>query len=109
MTIYIAYFLVGLSTSAFVVLWFWVVWQALDAKRKAVEAARCQLIASKQAHLRARNSPKEKQALEIMERSECVYNQSVQLYHNLRHKPWNALPGALMGFQKTVGEHPHSG
>lgn len=102
LTTFLEGLIAGASTLAFVALWFWVVRQELHAKQKAEDSARCQLIASKQGYMRARNSPEEIQAQQILQRSEQVYNQSVQLYNEALHKPWNVVPAALMGFHITM-------
>ncbi|MEG2222683.1 MAG: hypothetical protein RRY95_08155 [Oscillospiraceae bacterium] len=98
MTTFLACSLAAISAAAFLALWFWVVRRELYAKQKAAHAARCQLIAGKQAYMRARDGPRERQAQAIMERSQRIYDQSIQLYNELLHKPWNRLPGRLMGF-----------
>lgn len=104
LTTIIAYLVAGASMAALITLWFWIVRQELCAKQKAAKAAKCQLIASKQEYLRARDGSNETQAHEILERSERVYKQSIQLYQKSLRKPWNLLPGALMGFGKEIQE-----
>ncbi|MEG0339211.1 MAG: hypothetical protein RR573_04780 [Oscillospiraceae bacterium] len=99
MTTILACLIAGISTVAFVTLWFRVVRRELYAKQKAEDAAMCQLIASRQSYMRARDGPKDKQAQEILEISEQVHNQSVQLYNEALHKPLNVIPGILMGFR----------
>ncbi|MEG2660965.1 MAG: hypothetical protein RR978_09670 [Oscillospiraceae bacterium] len=96
----VACLVAGVSTAAFIALWFWVVRRELCAKQKPVKAARCQFIASKQAYLRARDGPKEKQAKEIMERSERIYRQSAEFYNALVRKPWNVIPALFLGYQQ---------
>lgn len=90
-----------LSTTAFLTLWFWVVRRELLGKQKAVDAAKTQLIASRRHDLRARDGPEERTARQILERSQSVYDQTVGLYNETLKKPWNGIPGFLMGFRKT--------
>lgn len=90
-----------LSTCAFLALWFWVVWRELLGKRRAVESAKAQLTASRQQYLRARDGPGEEAARQILERSQSVCGQTVRLYNETLKKPWNRIPGALMGFHKA--------
>lgn len=94
-------FLAILSTTAFLTLWFWVVRRELAAKQRAVDAAQCQLTASRQHVLRVRDGPEEEAAKQILERSQSVYLQTVRLYNEILKKPWNRIPGFLMGFHKT--------
>ncbi len=86
------------NAAAFVTLWFWVVRRELNAKQKAVKAANCQLSASKQAYLRARDGPEEQDAVEIFIRSQSVYRQSAALYNRARGRPWNIIPALILGF-----------
>ena len=103
MTTIIACLVALVSTTAFVTLWFWVVRRELYAKQKAVDAARCQLTASRQQMIRLRDGPEAAQAKEILERSQSIYRQAVTLYHKTLRKPWNAVPAFFLGF-RPVGE-----
>ncbi|MEG1779261.1 MAG: hypothetical protein RR263_04105, partial [Oscillospiraceae bacterium] len=99
MTTFFACLIAGISTAAFVALWFWVVRRELYAKQKPLAAARCQLVASKKCYMRARGSGEEEDiAREIMKRSEQVYTRSVQIYNDALHKPLNVIPAGFLGF-----------
>lgn len=89
-----------LSATAFLTLWFWMARRELLGKQKAVDAAKSQLTASRQRYLRTRDGPEEEAAREILERSQSVYRQTVERYNEHLKKPWNHIPGVLMGFRK---------
>ncbi|MDD2956865.1 MAG: hypothetical protein PHD67_11255 [Oscillospiraceae bacterium] len=88
-----------LSTTAFLALWFWVVRRELSGKQKTVDAAKAQLAASRQHCMRVRDGPGEEAARQILERSDSIYGQTVRLYNETLKKPWNYIPGLLMGFR----------
>ena len=88
-----------ISTAAFIALWFWVVHRELRSKYDIVTSARSQLAACRKKHLQTRGGPDEQDAKLIFSRSLNIYHQSVMLYNQTLQKPWNRIPGFLMGFQ----------
>jgi hypothetical protein len=100
LTTMIAYVAAGISTTAFLALWFWVVRQELTTKKDTVKSARSQLTACRKKYLQARNGPEEIDAQGILTRSRDIYQQSVTLYNQTLRKPWNRIPGFLMGFRE---------
>ncbi len=90
----------AISTTSLIVLWFWVVRRELRAKKAALQAARCQLSASKQEWMKARNGPDEAKNRDILERSRSVYSQTVRGHNESLKEPWNYLPGLLLGFRR---------
>jgi len=89
----------SISTAAFLVLWFWVVHRELKSKKDTVKSAVSQLAACRKNHLQAMDGPEEQAAKSILSRSLDIYLQSVMLYNQTLQKPWNRIPGFLMGFQ----------
>lgn len=96
----IPYLIATLSTTAFIVLWFWVVRKELYAKQKMVEAARSQLTACGEKCVNVGDGSKGKEAQEILKRSQSVYRQAVGIYNKTLRKPWNAFPALFLGFRK---------
>lgn len=88
------------STIAFVMLWFWVVWRELYEKQKMVEAAKYQLIASLERCNRVRDGPEREEGEEILKRSQSIYRQSVGNYNKTLCKPWNIVPALFLGFRR---------
>ncbi|MDF2838304.1 MAG: hypothetical protein K0S60_7 [Evtepia sp.] len=66
-----------------------------------VEGAKAQLAASKKWRLKARDAPEAEKAQAILDRSMNIYLQSMELYRKALHKPFNYLPGLLMGFRSA--------
>lgn len=87
-----------ISTALFLALWFWIVYRELRTKKDTVKSARSQLAACRKKHLEAMDSSEEQDAKSILSRSLDIYNQSVMLYNQTLQKPWNRIPGFLMGF-----------
>jgi len=88
-----------ISTAAFLVLWFWVVHRELRARTDTVNSARSQLAACRKKHMQARGGPEEQDAKSILSRSLDIYRQSVMLFNQTLLKPWNRIPGFLLGFR----------
>ena len=96
----IAWVIAIISTAAFLVLWFWVVHRELRAKTDTVNSAASQLSACRKNHLQTRDGPEEQDAKSILSRSLDIYRQTVMLYNQTLMKPWNRIPGLLMGFRQ---------
>lgn len=104
MTTTIACLIAGISTTAFITLWFCVVYRELKNMKNAMESARCQLTCSRQQFMRARDSLEMEKTQEILVRSRDIYRQSVVLYNKKLKKPWNHIPGLFMGFKIMKNE-----
>jgi len=89
-----------ISTAAFLALWFWVVRRELRAKKDTAKSAQSQLAACRKKHMQARDGPEKEDAQFILTRSRDIYRQSVTLYNHTLQKPWNRIPGFLMGFRE---------
>lgn len=100
MTTIIACLIATTSTAAFLTLWFWVVHHELIAKKDTVNSAEIQLVSCRKKHMQSRNSSDESDAQGILTLSHDIYRQSVTLYNQTLLKPWNRIPGFLMGFQQ---------
>jgi hypothetical protein len=95
----IAFVTAGISTAAFLALWFWVVRRELQARTDTVKSAESQLAACRKKHMQARDGPEEQDARFILSRSLDIYHQSVMLYNQTLLKPQYRTPGFLMGFR----------
>lgn len=106
MTAVIAYVIAIISTTAFLALWFWVVYRELQAKTAMVNSAESQLAACRKNHMQTRGSLKEQDAKSILARSLDIYHQSIMLFNQTLQKPGHRIPGFLMGFRlMKEGEH----
>lgn len=94
-----------ISTSAFITLWFWVANKELREKRNMVEAAICQLSASKEKYCCAKNGLEKSDAQEIFKRSQNICRQSVVIYNKTLIKPYNIVPALFLGFRKQSEEN----
>ncbi|MEG1578056.1 MAG: hypothetical protein RRY64_03790 [Oscillospiraceae bacterium] len=87
-----------ISTAAFVVLWFSVVRNELKRGRNMVESAKIQVMSCHKKCVQDGGDGEDTAARVVLLRSEDIYRQSVALYHRALKKPWNFIPGRLMGF-----------
>ena len=94
---WIIYLIAVVSTTAFVLLWFWEVRRILQEQKHIVDSARQQLSVFSKKSLCDRNDP---EIRAILERSRNIYCQSVAHYNATLRKPWVYLPAKVMGFQK---------
>ena len=90
---WVAWLIAAVSTTAFLVLWFWEVRRVLRSRRSVVESAAAQLAACRR-----------QAAAQILARSESIYRQAVAHYNDTLCKPWCRLPGHLLGFDRDTGE-----
>lgn len=77
-------------------LWFRDVRRIMQERKSTVESAAGNLAAYRERVSKARGDP---EAAAILERSESIYQQAVDLYNRTLRKPWNYLPAYLMGFR----------
>ena len=94
MSSWVAWLIAAVSTTAFLVLWFWEV-------RSVVESAAAQLSACRRQAAGVRYDP---ELAQILARSESIYRQAVAHYNDTLCKPWCHLPGHLLGFDRDTGE-----
>ena len=87
------------STGLCIFLWFRDVRRIMQERKSTVESAGGQLVACREKALRARGDP---EAPAVLERSESIYRQAVDLYNRTLRKPWNCLPAYLMGFRPVL-------
>ena len=80
-------------------LWFRDVRRIMRERKSTVESAGEQLVACREKALRARGDP---EAAAVLERSENIYRQAVDIYNRTLRKPWNYLPAHLMGFHRIA-------
>lgn len=83
------------STVLCLLLWFRDVWCIMRERKSTVESARGQLVACQERARRARGDP---EAKAVLERSEKIYKQAVDIYNRTLRRPWNYLPALFMGF-----------
>ena len=86
---WVAWLIAAVSTTAFLVLWFWEV-------RRVLRSAACRRQAAG-----VRYDP---ELAQILARSESIYRQAVAHYNDTLCKPWCRLPGHLLGFDRDTGE-----
>ena len=96
MSSWVAWLIAAVSTTAFLVLWFWEVRRVLRSRRSVVESAAAQLSACRRQAAGVRYDP---ELAQILARSESIYRQAVEHDHQALRQPWNCLPAALMGFR----------
>ena len=97
---WVAWLIAAVSTTAFLVLWFWEVQRVLRSRRSVVESAAAQLSACRRQAAGVRYDP---ELAQILARSESIYRQAVAHYNDTLCKPWCYLPGHLLGFDRDAG------
>jgi len=97
------------STAASLALWFWTVHRELRAKKDTVRSAWSQLSACRKKHIMAKDGPDEADKLCIYIRSRDIYLQAVTLYNLALQKPWNRIPGFLLGYRQITDGEDYAG
>ena len=89
----------GVSVALCLFLWFRDVRRIMRERKSTVESAAGQLAAWREKARKARGDP---EAAAVVERSENIYRQAVDIYNKTLRKPWNYLPAHLMGYHRIV-------
>lgn len=76
----------------------------LREKRNMMESAEVQLTACRRQVRRVRAGSEKEDAQKVLDRSLDIYRQTVLLYHRTLKKPWNYIPGFLMGYREVKGK-----
>ncbi len=93
---WVAWPIAGISVCAAAAMWFRIVQLAMDGVKSMVDSASVQLSVCRQRNRNAQGGADERA---VLERSEDIYRQAVEHYNSTLHKPWNYLPGRLLGFR----------
>ena len=91
---WIAWLAALVSFSAFLVLWFREVRRMLRSLKSIVDSALEQAAACR------RSAAADERAAGVLARSESILRQAVENYTHALTRPWNFLPGHLMGFHR---------
>jgi len=89
-----------ISAILFLNLWFMTVYRELRIKADTVKRAENQLAACRKTHMLSDGRIDEQEAKSILSRCMDIYKQSVTLYNQALNRPWNRVPGFLMGFRQ---------
>lgn len=89
-----------LSTALCLFLWFRDVRRIMRERKSTVESAAGQLASYRK---KTFDSLDDAEAAAVLERSEKIYQQAVDLYNRTMRKPWVFLPAHCMGFSHIAG------
>lgn len=93
---YLAWLLAVASTIVCLILWFRDVRRIMRGQKSTVESAAGQLACCREKAARAQDDPG---AAAVLERSEKIYRQAVDIYDRTLRKPGIFVPAMLMGFR----------
>lgn len=99
MTSWMIALVAAVSTTICLFLWFRDVRRVMRERKSTAESAAGQLAVYRERARKARDDP---EAAAILDRSENIYRQAVDLYNETLRKPWNCLPAYLMGFRRMI-------
>lgn len=98
MSAMISYVLTGFFATAFISLWFAVVYHVLSKKQGEVVAINRQLQIHYSIYRQERGGPKGDAAKRMLETSRMIYRESLHDFNMVYAKPMNRIPGFVMGF-----------
>lgn len=96
MSPWIAWGIAVVSTAAFLTLWFWEIRRILSDRKSTVDSAAQQL----EAFRRRAAASCDGELVQVLRRSESIYQQAVYNYERTLRRPWVYLPARLMGFRR---------
>ena len=94
MQTWIAWTIAVLCLAAFLALWFCDVRRIMRDRKSTVESAQGQLTTCR----KNAGGEEVEQSNALLERSERIYRQAVDLYNRTMRKPWIYLPARLMHY-----------
>lgn len=97
-------FIAGIFVAAFVVLWFYISFRELSAKRRSLEAISEQLQLHSRLYMQERGGNNDTAAQKILANKLMVYSEVRREYNALLKKPLYCIPGYFMGFHKCQKE-----
>lgn len=101
MSVWIAWLIAIVCAAAFATLWFWEVRRIMRNRMSTLDSAATQLAACRK---RAAQTPDDPGAAAVLQQSERIYYQAVELYRKTLKKPWIWPPAVLMGFRSISPE-----
>lgn len=99
MTSWIIALVAIVSTTACLFLQFRDVLRFIREQKSIVKSAAGQLAVCREKSLKARDGP---EVSAVLDRSEKIYRQAVDLYNQTLHKAWNYFPAHLMGLRYII-------
>ena len=84
------------STSICIYLWFKDVLRIMREQKSIVDSAAKQFTLCREKFRKTREDLAD---AAVLDRSEKIYHQAITHYNQTLYKPWNYLPGRLLGFQ----------
>lgn len=91
-----AWLIAIISTAVCLLFWFRDVRRIMRERKSTVEFAAAQLVSCQEMVNQATSAS---DAIAVLERSEDIYRQAVDIYNRTMRKPWIHLPAYLMGFR----------
>lgn len=94
---WLAWLVAAAAVVGCLLFWFRDVRRVMRERKSTVESAAGQLSICWENAGRAKD---DRERAAVLERSENIYRQAVELYNQTLQKPWNYLPAILMGFKR---------
>jgi len=95
MSAWLGWPIAGTSIAICLFLWFRDVRRIMMSHKSTVESAASQLAACREKAIKARGDP---DTAAVLERSEKIYQQALDIYNQTLKKAWVYPPAILMGF-----------
>ncbi|MEG1758460.1 MAG: hypothetical protein RR235_08410 [Oscillospiraceae bacterium] len=104
LAVWIICFVAGLSTAAFITIWFSTAYKELTHAKSCVENAASQLQLHTKSYPQARDDPNKSNAIQGLDIARMIYQEVVKNYEHVRRKPMNHIPAFVLGFHKIEKE-----
>ena len=101
MTIIIVCVIAGISTTAFFILWFIVVYRELAGKKRVLDDLEEQTLLHQESQKLTKTDAEYQQASRMIKTSLTLYDVAAKAYNHLLRHPFYCFPGFLMGFRKA--------
>ncbi|MDD4493476.1 MAG: hypothetical protein PHV32_03885 [Eubacteriales bacterium] len=102
----ILYIMAGVSTSAFLTLWFIVSHRELSGKKREVAAAAEQVQLHRSLHSKERGGDNSQAAKRMLDTSYRIYSETARVYNKSLLNAVYRIPGFIMGFRLIPVDEP---
>lgn len=102
----LACYLAGISTAAFLTLWFVTSHRELARKKQEVMAAAEQVQMHRTHYVQERGSSNAQMAKRMLDTGRMIYVETVKGYNNCLKNPMYRFPGFVMGFRLMPETEP---
>lgn len=100
-TAMLGWFIAGICFTAFIILWFWVSYREIYAKRCSLDSISEQVTMHRKLFMQERGGAFDASAQTVLTNKLIAYSKAEMEYNALLKKPAHCIPAYILGFRPT--------